>query len=145
MKHLLLTIATAAAFFAVSCDSTEGKGSGGLDPGSTAPEIVEGFMCAGIFNDLPVTIDNDFYVDDLVYIWLSWVNVAGKHEVKVLWVDPNNKIIENTANFESTTGKMVSYMWLDTTVSAPIGRWVAEVYLDNKFVRSYGFWLNARN
>jgi hypothetical protein len=94
---------------------------------------------------LPVGIDNDFFVDDVVYIWLSWVNVTGSHQVKILWIDPSEKIIEVVRTFESKTGKLANYFWLDTTISAPVGKWVAEVYLDGVFVRSYAFWLNSRN
>ncbi|MDZ7316751.1 MAG: hypothetical protein ONB24_11550 [candidate division KSB1 bacterium] len=129
----------------LACSTSEGKGGGGLEPGSTDPEIIEGFLCANVFEGRPVGIDNEFFVDDVIYIWLSWVNVSGQHELKVLWVDPNDKTIEATSTFESKTGKMVTYMWLDTSLTAPTGKWVAEVYLDNKFVRSYGFWLNPKN
>jgi hypothetical protein len=145
MKQLILLLAILMTLFTLACNSTEGKGGGGIEPSATTPEIIDGFMCGGIDNDRPVDIDNDFFVDDVVYIWLSWVNVSGSHELKILWVDPNDKIIEAKTTFESKTGKMVNYMWLDTTLSAPTGRWVAEVYLDNVFVRSYGFWLNPKN
>ncbi len=131
--------------FALACDSTEGAGSGGTEPGTTAPEIVEGFMCAGVFEGHPVGIDNDFFLDERAYIWISWTNVVGKHEVKILWVDPNEKIIETKNTFESEKGKMTTYFWLDTTQSAPVGQWLAEVYLDGNFVRSYTFWLNQSN
>ncbi|RPH97029.1 MAG: hypothetical protein EHM72_14050 [Calditrichaeota bacterium] len=129
----------------LGCSSTEGQGSGGIEPGSSSPDIIEGFMCGGVYNDLPVGIDNDFFVDDIVYIWLSWVNVTGSHEIKILWIDPNEKIIEVLRTFESKTGKLANYFWLDTTSAAPVGKWVAEVYLDGDFVRSYAFWLNSRN
>ncbi len=140
---LLFLLSLAAAFLA--CSTTEGKGGGGLEPGTTEPEIIEGFLCAGVFEGRPTGIDNEFFVDDIVYIWLSWINVAGQHTLKILWVDPNEKIFESSQTFDSKTGKMVTYMWLDTSLSAPVGRWAAEVYLDEKFVRSYGFWLNAKN
>lgn len=145
MRCFVVLLALLLIQIFASCDSTEGKGGGGIEPGVSTPEVIDGFMCGGIFNDLPVGIDNDFFVDDVVYIWLSWVNVSGSHEVKILWVDPNDKIIEAKTTFDSKTGKMVNYMWLDTTLSAPVGKWVAEVYLDDSFVRSYGFWLNSRN
>jgi hypothetical protein len=145
MKYSILLPAVLMTLFTLACNSTEGKGGGGVDPGASAAEIIDGFMCGGVYNDLPVGIDNDFFVDDVVYIWLSWVNVSGSHEVKILWVDPNDKIVEAKNTFESKTGKMVNYMWLDTTLSAPTGKWVAEVYLDDVFVRSYGFWLNPKN
>jgi hypothetical protein len=145
MKYFTLLFAVLVALVALSCNSTEGKGSGAIEPGASSAEIIDGFMCGGVFNDMPVGIDNDFFVDDVVYIWMSWVNVSGPHNLKILWVDPNDKIIEAKTTFESKTGKMVNYMWLDTTPSAPIGKWVAEVYLDDVFVRSYGFWLNPQS
>lgn len=128
-------------FFA--CSSSEGEGSGSTEPSTNAPEIVEGFLCTGIFEGQPVGIDNDFFVDDVIYIWLSWCNVIGGHEVSIIWVDPNEKLIETKDQFKSQRGKMTTYFWLDTTTSAVPGRWIAEVYLDGMFVRSYAFWLNS--
>ena len=129
----------------LSCDSTEGGGGGGTEPTATAPQIVDGFMCAGIFEDKPVGIDNDFWVGDHVYIWLSWVNVTGTHEVKILWIEPGEKLYETKQTYKSQDGKLTTYFWLDTTSSAPAGEWLAEVYLDGNFVRSYSFWLNSAN
>lgn len=126
----------------LACDSTEGAGSGGTEPGSTAPKIVEGFMCAGVFEGNPVGIDNDFFLDENIYIWLSWENVVGTHEVKILWVDPNENILETKKSFQSAQGTLTTYFWIDTTKSAPVGQWLAEVYWDGEFVRSYTFWLN---
>lgn len=127
----------------ISCDSTEGKGSGGTEPSISAPQIIEGFMCAGIYEDKPVGIDNDFFVDDVIYIWLSWLNVSGEHEVKIIWVDPSENLFETKNKYKSTNGKLTTFFWLDTTTNAPPGRWLAEVYLDGVFIRSYGFWLNS--
>jgi len=127
----------------LSCSSTEGQGGNTTEPSASAPAIVEGFMCTGIFEDNPVGIDNDFFVDDVVYIWLSWKNVAGGHDVKIVWVDPNEKLYETANSFTSRDGTMTTYYWLDTTNSAPVGRWLAEVYIDGIFVRSYAFWLNS--
>lgn len=138
----LLSLFLLAALF-LSCSSTEGQGGNTTEPSAGAPSIVEGFMCAEIYEDNPVGIDNDFFVDDVVYIWLSWQNVAGEHDVKIVWVDPNEKLIETTSSFVSRDGAMTTYYWLDTTNSAPVGRWLAEVYIDGIFVRSYAFWLNS--
>lgn len=101
-KRILFFLLLPVVLF-LACSTSEGKGGGGLEPGSTDPEIIEGFLCANVFEGRPVGIDNEFFVDDVIY------------------------------------------MWLDTSLTAPTGKWVAEVYLDNKFVRSYGFWLNPKN
>ena len=129
----------------LSCSSTEGGGGGGTEPDVLAPQILEGFMCAGVFEDKPVGIDNDFWVDDPVYIWLTWVNMNGAHEVKIIWVDPNEDIYETKKSYNSKDGKLTTYFWLNTTSSATPGEWLAEVYLDGAFVRSYSFWLNNIN
>ena len=138
----LLSFFLLAGLF-LSCSSTEGQGGNVTEPSATAPTIVEGFMCTEIYEDNPVGIDNDFFVDDVVYIWLSWKNVAGAHDVKIVWVDPNEKLFETANSFTSRDGTMTTYYWLDTTNSAPVGRWLAEVYIDGIFMRSYAFWLNS--
>ena len=129
----------------ISCSSTEGKGGGGTEPNVSAPQIIDGFMCAGVFEDKPVGIDNDFWVDDPVYIWLTWVNINGSHEVKIIWIDPGDNLYETKQSYNSKDGKLTTYFWLDTTTSAKPGEWLAEVYLDGVFVRSYSFWLNSAN
>ena len=145
MKHsirILLVLLWAGSFLILSCSSTEGGGSGGLEPSVTEPRIVDGFMCANVFDDRPVGIDNDFWLDDRVYIWLSWENMSGAHTVKILWVDPNEKLFETRNTYKSDQGNLTTYFWLDTTSSATAGEWLAEVYLDGNFIRSYSFWLN---
>jgi len=126
----------------VFCEKTEGEGSGGLDPGGTNPEIIEGFICSDVFDNKPRGIDNNFLPDDVVYLWLSWENVAGEHEVRVIWVDPDDNIIhEAKQQFDSKSGKQVTFFFIDTTSSAPAGRWIVEVHIDGRFVRSYAFWI----
>ena len=115
-RFLIICLLALAVF--ISCSSTEGGGSGGVEPLLTAPEIVEGFMCAGIFEDKPVGIDNDFWVGDPVYIWMTWVNVTGTHEVKILWIEPGEKLYETKQTYKSQDGKLTTYFWLDTTSSA---------------------------
>jgi len=145
LKKALLLFLLMANIIVLSCSSTEGGGGGGTEPTTSAPQIVDGFMCAGVYEDKPVGIDNDFWVDDLVYIWLTWVNVTGTHEVKILWIEPGEKLYETKQIYKSQDGKLTTYFWLDTTSSAPPGEWLAEVYLDGSFVRSYSFWLNSAN
>ncbi len=129
-----------AAF--VACDKTEGAGGGTLDPGSNKAEIVEGFVCGDIFEDKPAGIDNQFFADDRVYLWLNWTNVGGEHEVRVIWLDPDDNVVAETAKkFNSKSGNQVTHFYLDTTSSAPSGRWIAEIQIDGTFVRSYAFWI----
>ena len=126
----------------IACDKSEGEGSGSLEPGATDPEISEGYVCAGIYESKPTVIDNNFFPDDVVYLWLSWENVTGNHKVRVIWLDPSDDVIaDRTETFNSKTGKAITHFFLDTTNSAPLGRWVVEIEIDNTFVRSYAFWL----
>lgn len=145
MKKTLLFLFVSIILFLTACDSTEGGGAGALEPSDSEPRIVDGFMCGGIFEAKPVGIDNEFWQDDRVYIWLSWENMDGTHTVKIIWVDPNDKLYETRDEFKSKNGELDTYFWLDTTSVAPIGQWLAEVYVDEMFVRSYSFWLNSKN
>ncbi len=128
-----------------ACDKTEGAGSGALDPGANKPEIVEGFICGDLFEDKPRNIDNQFFADDRIYLWLNWTNVGGEHEVRVIWLDPDDNVITETAKkFNSKSGNQITHFYIDTTSSAPIGRWIAEIQIDGSFVRSYAFWIVNR-
>jgi len=129
--------------FYISCDKTEGGGSGSLEPGSGDAEIIEGFICSHVADNKPEGIDNSFYPDELVYLWMQWGNVSGSHTVKVYWVNPDDKVMsEQEEKFNSTSGKAITHFFIDTTSSAPIGRWLAEVHIDGHFIRSYAFWMN---
>ncbi len=143
MKKVLIFLFAVSLVFVLACDSTEGGGAGAVEPSNTDPRIIDGFMCSGVFEGKPVGIDNEFWQDDRVHIWLSWENMNGDHRVKIIWVDPNDKLYETSDIFNSKTGELTTYFWLDTTSTAPVGQWLAEVYVDNMFVRSYSFWLNS--
>lgn len=147
MKKLFIT---AMGFFAsvifltfCACDKTEGGGSGSLEPGKTDPEIVEGFVCSAIIDNKPEGIDNSFYPDDKVFLWLSWGNVAGVHKIKIYWLDPNDDVVsEQEESINSKSGKAITHFFIDTTSSAPTGKWIVEIHFDGHFIRSYAFWMN---
>lgn len=136
----LLILFVSSAF--IACDKTEGEGSGSLDPGAADPEIIEGYVCAGIYDSKPTVIDNSFYQDDKVYLWLNWGNVSGNHKVRVIWLDPSDDVVaDRTESFTSKTGRAITHFFLDTTSTAPLGRWVVEIEINGTFVRSYAFWV----
>jgi hypothetical protein len=142
MNKIILLSFVFIILISLACDDTEGKGGGGLQPGSSDPLIIEGFICAGVDDSKPLAIDNDFFPDDEVYIWLSWEQVSGEHQVKIIWVNPDNDVVtETNSTFNSKNGKWITFYYIDTVNSAPSGKWLAEVYMDGKFVRSYAFWL----
>ena len=144
-KSFVLVVLVLSLFALSSCDKTEGEGGGGLDPGSSQADIFEGYICSDVFDGKPRGIDNSFFVDETAYLWLSWINVPGKHEVKILWVDPDDDVVETSRQtFASESGNQITFFFLDTSSSAPPGKWIAEIYLDEKFVRSYGFWILAQ-
>jgi hypothetical protein len=144
-RSLVLVVLALILFALSSCEKTEGQGSGGLDPGSSQPDITEGYICSDVFDGKPRGIDNSFFADETVYLWLSWVKVPDKHEVKVIWVDPGDDVVETSRQtFTSESGNQITYFFLDTSSSAPVGKWIAEIYLDERFIRSYSFWILER-
>ena len=140
---IMLFFSAFIIFTGLACEKTEGEGSGGVSPSSSDPRIIEGFTCADMNNNAPLGIDNQFFVDEVIYLWIQWENVQGSHTMRVLWVDPDNDIIEKEQAFTSESGFYTIYFWIDTSPSAPTGQWLAEVYLDGNLIRSYTFWLNA--
>lgn len=127
----------------LACEKTEGEGSGGVSPSSSEPRIIQAFTCADVQDNAPLGIDNLFFVDEVVYFWIQWENVKGEHEVKVLWVDPDEDIVEKSQHFTSESGFYTVYFWIDTSSSAPAGQWLAEIYLDGQLMQSHTFWLEA--
>ena len=141
MRRLILLGIVAGAMLFSACDSTEGAGGGGLEPSAEDQVIMEAYICGFVENDNPGGIDNSFFPDDQIYLWMLWDNFYGNHTIRILWVDPNNKIYETERSYDVKSGRLKTYFWLDTTATAPTGKWFAEVYLDDDFVASYGFWL----
>lgn len=125
-----------------ACDKTEGEGGGGLQPGSGEPYLIDGFVCGGIYEGSPLAIDNNFFPGEEVYLWLNWGNVEGEHNVRIIWLDPDDDVISDMdKSINSENGKYVNYFYIDTTDSAPTGQWIVEVHIDDMFVRSYAFWM----
>ncbi len=142
MRNLYYITLVFSAVLWTACDKTEGGGSGSLEPGASDPEIIEGFICGWVSDNKPEMIDNSFIQDERVYLWINWGNVAGKHTVRVIWLDPDNDVVsDQEESFNSKTGKTITHFYIDTTSAAPLGRWLAEVHIDGRFVCSYAFWM----
>ncbi|MBN2414077.1 hypothetical protein JXQ31_20550 [candidate division KSB1 bacterium] len=141
-KNGLFLFINLLLLFSIACEKSEGEGSGGLQPGSSDPEIIEGFICSDVLDGKPYGIDNNFFPDDVIYIWLSWEQVSGEHEVQIIWLDPDDDVVTETKkSFNSKNGKWITYFYIDTTNSSPTGKWTAEVHIDGTFVRSYALWI----
>jgi hypothetical protein len=126
----------------IGCDSTEGDGAGGLEPTQRYPEIQEGMICGDVIDGKPAYIDNTYFRDERIHVWLRWENFLGSHEVNVIWVEPDGDIARETrSRFRSDSGEQVTFFYLDTTHTAPLGPWLAEIYIDGRFARSYVFWI----
>ncbi|MBN1999666.1 hypothetical protein JW935_19080 [candidate division KSB1 bacterium] len=142
MSRMIIFAFILSGLLWTACEKTEGGGSGSLEPGTGDPEIIEGYICGWVSNNRPEKIDNSFVQDERVYLWLSWGNVTGKHTVRVIWLDPEDDVVsDQEESFNSKTGKTITHFYIDTTSTAPVGRWIAEVHIDGKFVCSYAFWM----
>lgn len=128
--------------FGLACEESKPGGGGSVTPSEEDPEIIEAYVCGAVQNSKPQLVGTDFFQDETVFMWVSWNNVPGDHSFRVLWVKPNDDVVESpTQNFNSKTGKQITFASLNTTSTAQAGRWYVEVYLDDAFYSSYSFWL----
>ena len=139
MKKILFPFFLVLLIFLASCDSNNSGGTV-VAPGDTDAYIIDAALCTGITNNFPSGITNNFYTGDKVNLWIHWANVTKGQRVTVEWWTPgNSKTSEYTSQFQSTASKQISIHYLDLGSFASTGEWVAKVYLDDKFIRSYLF------
>jgi hypothetical protein len=92
-----------------------------------------------------------FSRSDRIYLNTTWTGLKGKHEVKVLWIRPDQKVQETTRfsfTVPSGNSSYQTWAWLafkkgvlnispgDTKF---IGPWKAQLYLDGRLLTEYPF------
>ena len=139
-KWLFLLLA-GAMLLSSGCDKVEGEGGGVVSPTESDPYIIESVFCVNVYNDSkPVLITSVFYQDDYVYLWIRWGNVEETHTVTSEWFDPDGSLqAEVDQEFTAQGGGAITWFYLDTTSSAPLGEWWVDIYLDGEFMRSQIF------
>jgi hypothetical protein len=144
MKQLKYLVLLFALFF-IACEKNETGGTV-VAPGENDPYIIDAVLCTGIYNNYPSGITNYFYQGERVNLWVNWANVAKGQKVTVEWWKPgNNKDSEYSAYFQSTATRQISINYLDLSNFATTGEWIAKLYMDDKFMRSYRFVVGASN
>ena len=126
------------------CSETSSGGSGFTDIGRDELIIVDSALATDVFDDRPDGITTTFVVDvdDRVFLWILWANVAERHTVEVSWFSPDDDLdgtpfwIEEKT-LTSTTGDKITWFYIDLPDNR--GDWFVQVYLDDLFERSYWF------
>ena len=92
-----------------------------------------------------------FSKSDKIYLYTVWTGLTGNHEIKVLWIRPDNKIQETTrfkVNIPPQTMTYTTWAWLSfkkglmdfmSSDAKFIGPWKARLFLDEKFLKEYSF------
>ncbi|MDE0555661.1 MAG: hypothetical protein OXI24_15675, partial [Candidatus Poribacteria bacterium] len=76
------------------CSETASGGSGFTDVGRDEPTIVDSVLAISVFDDRPDGITTTFVsnVNDQVFLWILWGNVAEQHTVEVSWFSPEDDL-----------------------------------------------------
>jgi hypothetical protein len=112
------------------------------------PALAEGptfhsFLAKDLTRLVPVT---SFSRNDRIYLYTTWTNLTGPHEIKVLWIRPDQKVQETT-RFK-VNSPPASWAWLSFSKGLLdlssgdvkfIGSWKARLFLDGKFLKEYEF------
>jgi hypothetical protein len=123
----------------LSCGKNETGGSV-VAPGENDPYIIDAVLCTGIYNNFPSGITNYFYQGERINLWVNWANITKGQKITVEWWRPgNNKDSELSRYFESSANRQISINYLDLSSFATTGEWIAKLYLDDRFMRSYRF------
>jgi hypothetical protein len=97
---------------------------------------------------VPVT---SFSKSDKIYLHTVWTDLAGDHEIKVLWLRPDKRVQETTRLKVSIPPKTQSYTtwaWLSFKKGLLdvlpmdgkfIGSWKAQLFLDGVLLKEYPF------
>lgn len=128
------------------CSETASGGSGFTDVGRDEPTIVDSVLAISVFDDRPDGITTTFVsnVNDQVFLWILWGNVAEQHTVEVSWFSPEDDLDDppfwsEEKTLTSTTGDKITWFYID--LPNDTGEWFVEIYLDDLFERSHIFWV----
>ena len=129
-----------------SCSETSPGGSGFTDVGRDEPTIVDSVLAISVFEDRPDGITTSFSaeVNDQVFLWILWANVAEQHTVEVSWFSPDDDLDDppfwnEKQTLTSTTGDKITWFYIDLPDAK--GEWFVEIHLDDLFERSHIFWV----
>jgi hypothetical protein len=98
-----------------------------------------------------LTPTTSFSKSDKIYLYTVWTGLTGNHELKVLWIRPDNKVQETTrfkVNIPLKTATYTTWAWLSfkkglldlmSSDAQFIGPWKARLFLDDKFLKEYAF------
>jgi hypothetical protein len=166
---LLIVLLLAVLSLAAGCQKKE---KGPSVPPATAPKAVEpvqipaeeqkepetpGHSRASIFHSI-LTKDlnrrvpaSSFSKTDRIYLVTVWTGLQGPHEIKVLWVRPDNKVqktVRLKENIPSPSPTYTTWAYLTFTKGllniSPsegkfIGAWKARLYLDGNLLKEFDF------
>jgi hypothetical protein len=98
-----------------------------------------------------LTPTTSFSKSDKIYLYTTWIALTGHHEIKVLWIRPDNKIQETTrlkVEIPPKTQTYTTWAWLSfkkglldfmSSDAQFIGPWKARLFLDDTFLKEYPF------
>ena len=126
------------------CGEDASGGSGFTDVGRDEPIIVDSVLATDVLDDRPDGITTTFVidVDDRVFLWMLWTNLAEQHTVEVSWYSPDDDLDGPPSWSEekiltSTTGDKITWFYMD--LPEDTGYWLVKIYLDGLFERSHWF------
>ncbi len=130
------------------CDDAGSGGSGSVSLLRSEPVILDSALAISVKDERPDGIINSFFRDERIYLWIFWVNVKGRHTVKVNWFAPEDSLDgppyrEDQETFTSSTGDQITWFFIDPPSNGlPEGDWRVDILLDGLFERSHLFFVN---
>lgn len=124
----------------------EGNSSNGNDytQDTNALYVEDSRVCLGVVSGEPWQITDDFFGGDTVHLWVMFGNASGNHTAVANWYNPNGDLDQTySLPFRTDQDRHVVDLSLSLIESAPVGDWEVELRVDDTFMRSHLFRVNA--
>jgi len=112
---------------------------------TSAQFLSDAVTCKGLKDSLPQDLSSDFSVSETIYLYLTWKNLIGKHQINIYWYTPAGKIQDQTTYSFSSNGDTYN-TWhhlqlFDNQVRLDnfVGQWTAKIVLNNDLVGEQHF------
>lgn len=120
-----------------SCDDE--RVSGEVIGPLSGPRVAESVLALEVIDGAPVGITDVFATGERVNLWIHWEELVPPHTVEVVWFDPFGDSFVSEVDVRGRASEQVTVSTLELTQISPTGRWDAEIFLDQEFMRSHVF------
>lgn len=104
------------------------------------PRVAESVLALDVLNGVPLGITETFAQGEVVNLWVHWESLEPPHTAQAVWFDPaGNEEAFTVLDIDDPAREQVTVFTLQLTAFSELGRWDAELFLDDELMRSHSF------